>query len=85
MYYDETNSYSLDADIFFADILTSTQPMELDGEEVIFYFIFALILTKINICLRLRVTTNFSMKGMSHFLRINSKVLLLLESQHPLP
>ena len=38
MYYDETNSYPLDVDVFFADVPTSTQPMELDGEEVIFFF-----------------------------------------------
>ena len=37
MYYDEINSHSLDADVFFADVPTSTQPMELDGEEVIFF------------------------------------------------
>ena len=36
VYYDETNSHPLDADVFFANVLTSTQPMELDGEEVIF-------------------------------------------------
>ena len=42
VYYDETNSHPLDADIFFADILFSTQSMELDGEEVIFYFILFL-------------------------------------------
>ena len=38
MYYDEINSHSLDADVIFADVPTSTQPMELDGEEVIFFF-----------------------------------------------
>ena len=83
MYYDETNSYPLDVNVFFADVLTSTQSMELDGEKV--FFFFALILTKINICLRWWVTTNLSMKKMSPLLRIDSKVLLLLGSQHPLP
>ena len=39
MYYDETNSNPLDANVFFADVPTSTQPMELDGEEVIFFFL----------------------------------------------
>ena len=34
MYYDETNSHPLDADVFFANVLTSIQPMELNGEEV---------------------------------------------------
>ena len=49
MYYDETNSHALDANVFFADVPTSTESMELNGEEV---FFFSLILTKINICLR---------------------------------
>ena len=50
MYYDETNSYHLDVNVFFADVLTSTQPMELDGEEVnfiffyFFYFLFFIFL-----------------------------------------
>ena len=52
VYYDETNSHPLDADVFFADVLTSTQPIELDGEGVLFFLFLALILTKINICLR---------------------------------
>nr|CAN62413.1 hypothetical protein VITISV_029286 [Vitis vinifera] len=34
VYYDETNSHSLNANVFFADVPTSTQPMELDGEEI---------------------------------------------------
>ena len=51
VYYDETNSHPLDANVFFANISTSTQPIELDG-DVIFLFFFALILTKINIYLR---------------------------------
>ena len=38
VYYDETNSHPLDADVFFADVPTSTQPIELDGEEVFFFF-----------------------------------------------
>ena len=83
MYYDETNSYPLDVDVFFADVPTSIQLMELDSQEVNFFF--ALILTKINICLRWRVTTNSLMKGMSSLLRIDLKVLLLLGSQRPLP
>ena len=89
VYYDETNSHPLDAYVFFVDVPTSTQPIELDGEKVIFFlllFLFlALILTKINIFLRWWVTTNLSMKGMSSLLRIGSKVLLLLGSQRPLP
>ena len=32
VYYDETNSHHLDADVFFVDVPSSTQPMELDGE-----------------------------------------------------
>ena len=88
MYYDETNSHPLNVDVFFADIPTSTQPMELDGEEVIIYlfiYLFALILKKINIYLRWRVTTNLLMKEMSHLQMIDLKVLLLPRSQHPLP
>ena len=42
MYYDETNTHSLYADVLFADVSTSTQLIELDGEEVIFYFILFL-------------------------------------------
>ena len=42
MYYDETNSHRLNVDVFIADIPTSTQPMELDGEEVIYLFIFCI-------------------------------------------
>ena len=42
VYYDETNSHPLDADVFFVDVPTSTQPIELDGEEVIVYFILFL-------------------------------------------
>ena len=38
VYNDETNSYPLDADAFFADVPTSTQSIVLDGEEVIFFF-----------------------------------------------
>ena len=37
--YDETNSHPLYEDAFFADVPTSTQPMELDGEEVFFALI----------------------------------------------
>ena len=37
VYYDETNSHHLDEDVLFADVPTSTQPMELDGEDVLFY------------------------------------------------
>ena len=92
VYYDEIKSHHLDAGVFFVDIPTSTQPMELDGKEVNFYFyfillffFFALILTKINICLRWGVTTNLSMNKMSHFLRIDLKMLLLLGSQRSLP
>ena len=88
VYYDETNSHPLNVDVFFADIPTSTQPMELDGEEVIIYlfiYLFALILKKINIYLRWRVTTNLLMKEMSHLQMIDLKVLLLPRSQHPLP
>ena len=51
VYYDETNSHPLNVDVFFVDVLTSTQPMELDGEKVFFFF-FAFILTKINICIK---------------------------------
>ena len=36
-YYDETNSHPLDADVFFANVPTSTQSIELDGEEVLFF------------------------------------------------
>ena len=39
VYYDETNSHPLDKDIFFIDVPTSTQPMKLDGEEVILFCI----------------------------------------------
>ena len=42
MYYGETNSHPLDVDVFIANVLTSTQLMELDGEEVIFYFLFCI-------------------------------------------
>ena len=38
VYYDETNSHPLDVNVFFVDVPTSIQLMELDGEEVIFYF-----------------------------------------------
>ena len=38
MDYDETNSHPLDVNVFFVDVPTSIQLMELDGEEVIFYF-----------------------------------------------
>ena len=38
VYYNETNSHPLDADVFFANFPISTQPMELDGEKVIFFF-----------------------------------------------
>ena len=34
VYYDETNSHPLDADVFFADVPISTQPIQFDGEEV---------------------------------------------------
>ena len=37
--HDETNSHLLDVDVFFADVPFSTQLMELDGEEVIFFFL----------------------------------------------
>ena len=40
MYYDETNSHLLDANVLFADVPTSTQPMELDGEEVLLLLLF---------------------------------------------
>ena len=36
-YYDETNSHPLDANVFFANVPTSTQSIELDGEEVLFF------------------------------------------------
>ena len=39
VYYDETNSHPLDAYVFFVDVPTSTQPIELDGEGVLFFFI----------------------------------------------
>ena len=39
VYSDKTNSHPLEVDVFFVDILTSTQLMELDGEEVIFFFL----------------------------------------------
>ena len=42
MYYDETNSHPLDADVFFADVPTSTQPIEFDGEEVLFFFFLSI-------------------------------------------
>ena len=42
MYYDEANSHPLDVDVFFADIPTSTQPMELGGEKVIIIIIIIL-------------------------------------------
>ena len=80
MYYDKANSHPLDLNVFFVNIPTSTQSMELDGEMY-----FVLILTKINICLRWRMMTNLSMKMMSHLLTICLKVLLLLGSQRPLP
>ena len=38
VYYDETNSHPLNTDVFIVDVPTSTQPMEFDGEEVIFFF-----------------------------------------------
>ena len=38
VYYDETNCHPPDVDVSFVDVSTSTQPMELDGEEVIFFF-----------------------------------------------
>ena len=82
VYYDETNRHPPDVDVSFVDVPTSTQPMKLDGEKVIF---FSLILTKINICLRWWATTNLSMNGMSHLLRIGLKVLLLLGDQRTLP
>ena len=37
VYYDETNSHPLDAYVFFVDVSTSTQLIELDGEKVIFF------------------------------------------------
>ena len=37
MYYDETNCHPPDVDVSFLDVSTSTQPMELDGEDVLFY------------------------------------------------
>ena len=40
MYYDETNSHPLDADVFFTNVPTSTQLMELDGEEAIYIYIY---------------------------------------------
>ena len=42
VYYDETNSYPLDAGVFFADVPSSTQPMELGGEKVIIIIIIIL-------------------------------------------
>ena len=45
MYYDETNCHPLDANVFFANVLTSTQLIELDGEEVslfIYFFFFCI-------------------------------------------
>ena len=35
MYYDEANSHPLYSDVFFADILAFTQPMELASEDFI--------------------------------------------------
>ena len=42
VYYDETNSHPLDADVFFTNVPTSTQLMELDGEEAISFSLFFL-------------------------------------------
>ena len=39
VYSDETNSYPLEVDVFFVNVLNSTQLMELDGEKVIFFCI----------------------------------------------
>ena len=38
VYYDETNSHPLDANVFFVGVPTSTQLIELDSEKVIFFF-----------------------------------------------
>ena len=47
VYYDETNIHPLNVDVFFVDVPTSTQPMELDGEEVLLLLLFyALTFTK---------------------------------------
>ena len=40
MYYDETNSHPLDASVFFADVPSSTQPMELGGVKCFFFLFF---------------------------------------------
>ena len=37
MYYDETNSHPLNVDVFFVDVSSSTQLMELGSEEVPFF------------------------------------------------
>ena len=39
VYYDETNSHSLDVDVFFANVPFSTQPMDLGNKD---FFIFIL-------------------------------------------
>ena len=44
MYYDETNCHLLDANVFFVDVLTSTQLIELDGEEVSFLLLLFIFL-----------------------------------------
>ena len=37
IYYGETNSHPLDADVFFVDVPSFTQQMELIGEEVYWF------------------------------------------------
>ena len=44
MYYDETNCHLLDANVLFADVLTSTQLIEPDGEEVSFFLLLFIFL-----------------------------------------
>ena len=46
VYYDVANCQPLDSDVFFADIPTFTQPMVLDGEEVLLLLFYALTFAK---------------------------------------
>lgn len=62
MYYDETNSHPLKVDVFFVDVPSSTQPMEL-GDEEFFFFLNTFVLTK-TFCLMLKVTISLSMRVM---------------------
>ena len=43
VYYDVANCQPLDSDVFFADIPTFTQPMVLDGEEVLLLLLLLIL------------------------------------------